>query len=47
LALPCLDDPADVHHRDPLADVLDDAQVVGDEEIGKPKSFLHFDEKIL
>src|SRR5712691_7794269 len=27
-----LHDPADVHHRDTLADVLDDAQVVSDEE---------------
>jgi len=40
-----LHDPADVHHSDPLADVLDDAQVVGDEEIGKPKSFLKLEEE--
>src|SRR5438552_12539639 len=38
-----LHDPADIHHRDTLADVLDDAQVVSDEEIGKPKSFLKFE----
>ena len=41
-----LHDPADVHHRDPLADVLDDAQVVSNEEIGKPKSFLKFEEEV-
>src|ERR1700674_4816614 len=41
-----LDDPADVHYRDPLADVLDDAEVVRDEEIGKPKSFLKFEEEV-
>src|SRR4029450_11331101 len=28
-----LHDPADVHHRDALADVLDHTQVVSDEEI--------------
>ena len=33
-----LHDSADVHYSDPVADVLDDAQVVSDEEIGKPKS---------
>src|SRR4030081_2376248 len=40
-----LDDPADVHYRDEVADVLDDAQVVSDEEIGKPKSFLKLQEE--
>ena len=29
---PGLDDPAEVHHRDPVADVADDGQVVGDEQ---------------
>ena len=38
-----LHDPADVHDRDPVADVLDDAQVVSDEEVGKPESFLKFE----
>ena len=28
-----LDDPAEVHHRDAVADVLDDAHVVGDEDV--------------
>jgi len=41
-----LHDPADVHHRDPFADVLDDAEVVSDEEIGKPKSFLKIEEEV-
>jgi len=40
-----LHDPADIHHRDPVADVLDDAQVVSDEEIGESKSFL-FEEEV-
>src|SRR5207302_1392904 len=30
-----LDDPAQVHHRDTVGDVLDDREIVGDEEIGK------------
>src|SRR6058998_230999 len=41
-----LHDPADVHYRDPIADVLDDAQVVSDEEKGEPKSFLKFEEEV-
>src|SRR6202521_280793 len=41
-----LHDTADVHYRDPVADVLDDAQVVSDEEIGKPKSFLKLEEEV-
>ena len=39
-----LHDPADVHYRDPVADVLDDDQVVSDEEIGEPESFLKLEE---
>jgi putative ABC transport system ATP-binding protein len=30
-----LDDPAAIHHRDPIADVLDQAQVVRDEQVGQ------------
>ena len=41
-----LHDPADVHHRDPRADVLDDAQVVRDEEIGEPESFLKLEQEV-
>ena len=32
-----LHDLAEVHHRDPVADVLDDRQVVGDEQVGEPE----------
>ncbi len=32
-----LDDLAEVHDRDPVADVLDHAHVVGDEQIGQAK----------
>ena len=32
-----LDHLAEVHHPDPVADVLDDREVVGDEEVGQPE----------
>jgi hypothetical protein len=32
-----LDDLAQVHHRDPVADVVDDPQIVGDEQVGDPQ----------
>ena len=35
LAVGELGDAAQVHHRDAVADVLDHAQVVGDEEVGQ------------
>ena len=35
-----LDDPAEVHHRDPVADVADDRQVVGDEQVRQPEPAL-------
>ena len=35
-----LHDPAEVHHRDPVADVAHDRQVVGDEQVGQPESVL-------
>ena len=41
-----LHDPADVHHRDALADVLDDAQVVGDEEQSQPELVLKLEEEV-
>ena len=41
-----LHDPADIHHRDPLADVLDHAEVVRDEQIGKPELFLKIEEEV-
>src|SRR4051794_13702896 len=35
-----LDDPPEVHHRDPVADVAHDGQVVGDEQVGEPEPAL-------
>ena len=35
-----LDQLADVHHRHPVADVLDHAQVVGDEQVGQAELLL-------
>ena len=32
-----LDDPAEIHHGDPVRDVLHDREVVGDEQVGEPK----------
>ena len=37
---PRFDDPAQIHDRDPMADVLDDGEVVGDEEISKAVALL-------
>jgi len=34
------DNPTQVHHRDPVADVLDNAEVVGDEEVSQTEFFL-------
>ena len=41
-----LHDPADIHHRDPFADVLDDAQVVRDEQIREPQPVLQFEQQV-
>ena len=30
-----LDDPAEIHHRDPLAEIADHGEVVADEEEGQ------------
>jgi hypothetical protein len=38
--------PADIHHRDPIANMLDNAEVVRDEEIDKPKFFLKIKEEV-
>jgi hypothetical protein len=35
-----LDDPPEVHHRDPVADVPDDRQVVRDEQVGEAQPVL-------
>jgi len=31
---------AEIHHRDPVAHVLDDAEVVADHDVGEAKRFL-------
>ena len=41
-----LHDLADVHHRDAVADVLDDAEVVSDEQIGESKALLKLEEEV-
>ena len=41
-----LRDAAEVHDRDPVADVLDDAHVVGDEEVGQPELALELLEQV-
>ena len=35
-----LDNPAKIHHGNPMADVRDDGEVVGDEQIRQPQLFL-------
>ena len=37
---------ADVHYGDAIANVLDDAQVVGDEQIGKAKLLLEVEHEV-
>jgi hypothetical protein len=41
-----LDDPAQVHHGDPVADVADDREVVGDEQIRDPEAALQVDQQV-
>jgi hypothetical protein len=41
-----LDDLAEIHHRDAMADVLDDRDVVRDEQIGEPEIALQIDEQV-
>ena len=43
---PLLDDLALVHHRDPVGDVADDADVVGDEEVGEAELVLEVVEQV-
>lgn len=40
------DDLTFVHHRDALADMLDDRHVVGDEEVGQSELFLKVHEQV-
>ncbi len=46
LGVALLDDPAQVHHGDPVADVAHDRQVVGDEEEGQPEPGLEVGEEV-
>ena len=41
-----LDDPSQIHHRDPAADVLDQAEIVRDEQVGQLQSLLQFHQQI-
>ena len=41
-----LDDAAEVHHRDPVADMADDREVVGDEQVGQAETILEADEEV-
>ena len=41
-----LDDLAEVHHRDPVGDMPDDGQVVGDEEVGGAEFLLEVLEEV-
>ena len=43
---PLLDDLAVVHDRDPVGDVADDADVVGDEEVGEAELVLEVVEQV-
>ena len=40
------DDPAEVHHRDPVGDVPDHRQVVADEDVGDPQLLLQVVEQV-
>ena len=41
-----LDEAAEIHHRDALADVGDDSEIVGDEDVSKPEIALQFGKQI-
>ena len=41
-----LDDPAEIHDRDAVADMLDHRQIVGDEDIGEAEPRLEVDQQI-
>ena len=46
LAVTLLDDRALVHHRDPVGEVLDHRQVVGDEQIGQAEPLLQIQQQV-
>ena len=41
-----LDDAAEIHDRDPVRDVLDHREVVGDEQVGQPVFVLEVHQQI-
>ena len=41
-----LDNTAEIHDGDPVAHVLDNAEVVADHNVGKAESFLQFQEQV-
>jgi DNA-binding transcriptional LysR family regulator len=41
-----LDDLAEIHHRDPVADMGDDGEIMGDEEVGQPQLVLQVHEQV-
>ena len=41
-----LDERAEIHHRHPVAHEPDDAQVVGDEEVGQTEPLAQVDEEV-
>ena len=41
-----LDDAAEIHHGDAMRDVLDDAEIMGDEEIGEAERLAQIDEQV-
>ena len=45
-AVALLDDPPEVHHRDAVADVAHDREVVGDEEVREPEPVLQVGEQV-
>ncbi len=41
-----LDDASQVHHRDGVADMLDDREIVRDEDVGQAQALAQFDEEV-
>ena len=41
-----LDDAAEIHHGDPVADMLDHAEIVADHDVGEPHLVLEFEQQV-
>ena len=41
-----LDDAAEIHHGDPVAHVLDHAEIMADHDVGKTERFLEFEQQV-